>query len=437
MPFTLTMPKLSPTMEEGSIAKWHKKEGDFVEAGELLMEVSTDKATVEYNALDEGYLRKILVPESGEAPVNRAIAVFTEKKDESIEGYIPTGSKAEEKQKPEKEKSPQSEDDSTGEQKKSDREQPASAPTQTQPKFVPVEPLKQGEYKEFSAAAKIKISPLAKKIAKENNLDIHSVRGTGPGGRIMKKDLESARPAGDFSFGRRSNCSIPPGSYTEETLSPIRKVIGRRLQEAKAYIPHFYVTQTIDAKPLSDFREQLTHLDLLISFNDCVVRACALALKKHPNVNSGFNSVNQTIIHYQTIDVAVAVSLKEGLITPIVRYADCKNPGEISAEIRSMAKRAKVGKLEPHEYQGGSFTVSNLGMYGVTDFQAIINPPQSCILAVGGILDVPVVKKGVVVPGKIMNLTLSADHRVVDGVAAAEFLSTLKKYLENPAALLL
>lgn len=218
---------------------------------------------------------------------------------------------------------------------------------------------------------------------------------------------------------------------------PMRKVIASRLQESKSFIPHFYVQLTVDVEPLIALREQLKHVQVKVSVNDLLIRAAALALKKHPNINSGFNSVNMTIVRFKTIDISVAVSTGEGLITPIIRHADYKNVGEISVEMKQLVKRAKEGKLDPHEYKGGSFTISNLGMYGVTNFQAIINPPQAAILAVSGILDTPVIKNGQVVPGKIMNLTLSADHRVVDGVAAAEFLNTLKTYVENPAALLL
>ena len=209
------------------------------------------------------------------------------------------------------------------------------------------------------------------------------------------------------------------------------------MQESKSFIPHFYAQQTVNAEPLHLFRDQLRNLDLKLSFNDFVVKACALALRKHPVINSGFNSVNNTVVHFKTIDISVAVSVAAGLITPIIRHADYKNLGEISLEIRNLAKRAKEGKLEPQEYKGGSFTISNLGMYGTTNFQAIINPPQAAILAVGGILDIPVVKNGAVVPGKIMNMTISADHRVIDGVAAAEFLKTIQAYLENPVSLLM
>lgn len=422
-------------MEEGTIAKWHKKEGDFVEEGDLLMEVATDKATVEHNAIDKGYLRKLIVPEGGEAVVNQPIAIFTTKADESIEGYVPKGVKAKAAPVPSE----------VGITEEIVAVEPQAAPakpaagTMQQPEFVPSAPLEGYAFErpETAPGERLKASPLAKKIAREQGLDLATVKGSGPGGRIVKSDLEKAQPLGDFAFGRHEFPTEIPGSYEEEALTPMRKVISKRLQESKTFIPHFYVNQTIDAEALVALREQLANLGLKVSFNDCVVRACALALRKHPNVNSGFNSTKNAVIHFKTVDVAVAVSLPTGLITPIVRHADYKNLGEISREIKSLAERAKAGKLEQQEYQGGSFTVSNLGMYGITQFQAIINPPQSCILAVGGIADAAVVKNGQVVAGKTMNITLSADHRVVDGAAAAEYVRTVKFYLENPASLLL
>lgn len=432
MPFTFTMPKLSPTMEEGVIAKWHKKEGEFVEAGDLILEVATDKATVEHNALDSGWLRKILVPEGKSAIVNQAIAIFTEDKNESINGYKPTGETPTTKPV----------EEATAVSKEEVKEQKQSSGPRTevfrQAAFVPEPPLERYQFSKPTdpAGKRVVASPLARKLAKEKGLDLTTVKGSGPRQRIVSKDLEQAQPAGEVTFGRRETPQVSPGSYEEETLNPMRKVIAQRLQEAKSFIPHFYVQLTIDAERLLSVREQLMQFELKPSINDFIVRACALALRQHPEVNSGFNSVNQTIIRFKTIDIAVAVSLPEGLITPIVRHADFKNIGELSVEIRQLAKRAKEGKLEQQEYKGGSFTISNLGMFGVNDFQAIINPPQAAILAVGGILDAPIVKEGRVVPGKVMNVTLSVDHRVIDGVKAAEFLKTLQQFLENPAALL-
>lgn len=436
MPFTLTMPKLSPTMEEGTIAKWHKKEGQYVEAGELLLEIATDKATVEHNALDSGYLRKILLSDGDEAVINQPIAIFTEDPKESIEGYQPEGVKptaaATAQKIDEKEKALES--------RESEEPKPAkSGAGLQQPEFTPAPPLENYIFQPPTEALKprIKASPLARQLAQEKGLDLTTVKGSGPGGRIVKKDLERAQPAGEFTFSRREKPKYTPGSYTEERLSPVRKIISRRLQEAKTFIPHFYITQTIRADALVALRTQLGNLDLKVTFNDFIVRACALALRKFQAVNSSFNSTNQSIVRYQTVDIAIAVSTDNGLITPIIRHADYKNLGEINLEVRALANRAKAGKLEPYEYQGGSFTISNLGMYGITEFQAIINPPQSCILAVGGIEDRAVVEDGRIVPGKTMNISLSVDHRVVDGALGAQFIKAIQHYLENPASLLL
>lgn len=430
MPFTVTMPKLSPTMEEGQIAKWYKKEGDKVEAGELLMEVATDKASIEYNALDEGYLRKILVKEGDNAAVNQLIAVFSENPNDNIEEFL--------KEPPKKEDLKKEEAKPSELEEKPAEAQPAApkAPSMTQPAYVPEKPL---PFKtvEQPTSERVIASPLAKKLAQDQGLDLKSVQGTGPGGRIMSRDLERAQPASKFTLGKKGAPKEAPGSYEEVTLTPMRKIIAQRLQEAKTFVPHFYVTQEIDAGALVSLKEQLANLDIKVSFNDLVVKACAVALQEHPIINSGFNPTNNTIITFKTIDISVAVNLPTGLITPIIRHADFKTVTEISTEIKALAKRAKDGKLEAHEYKGGSFTVSNLGMFGVKSFSAIINPPQGGILAVSGILDSPIVKNGAVVPGQVMSLTLSVDHRVIDGVAAAEFMQTLKKYLENPIALVI
>lgn len=393
MPFTLTMPKLSPTMETGTIAKWLKKVGEKVEAGEVLLEVSTDKATVEHAALDEGFLRQILVQEGKEAKVNDPIAIFTETAEESLEGYAPEGVV-------QKEATPE--------------KATPEAPT----------PQPQPSTKQAEAPSRVIASPLAKKIASQKGIDLSRLTGSGPRGRIVAKDLEVKQ-------------DIPSGTYEEIPLTPIRRVISQRLQEAKSTIPHFYITQLVDAGALLQMREQLSNLETKVSINDCVIKAVALALRDHPAVNAAFNPAKQSILQYKTIDISVAVSIEAGLITPIVTYADRKSLTEISAEVRALAKKAKEGKLAPHEFQGGSFTVSNMGMFGVTEFQAIINPPQAAILAIAGVQDVPFVKEGTVVAGKGMNISLSVDHRVIDGVLGAKFIKSVQKYLENPVSLLL
>lgn len=438
MPFTLTMPKLSPTMEEGTITKWHKRVGDFVKADELLFEVATDKATVEHTALDSGWLRQIIVGDGKEAIVNQPVAIFTEEKDESIEGYKPEGVAP-------KSTLPQPIPESQSKTEQLISTQSSASVALAQPSALPrrafapeplLQPAVQQQPQVSEEHARIKASPLARKLAKQKGLDLSSVKGTGPGNRVVSRDLANARPMGASGFGYRERPTESPGAYVEEALTPMRKVISQRLQDAKTYIPHFYVSLKINAQPLVDLREQLKKHDIKLTYNDFIVRACALALRKHADVNSGFNSANNTLIRFKTIDISIAVSIQGGLITPIVRYADFKNISEIASEIKDLAARAKEGKLDATEYKGGSFTISNLGMYGVSDFIAIINPPQAAILAVSGVLPVPVVHNGQIVPGNELTLTLSGDHRVIDGVAGAEFLKTLQHLLETPAILL-
>jgi pyruvate dehydrogenase E2 component (dihydrolipoamide acetyltransferase) len=422
------MPKLSPTMEEGTITKWRKKEGDFVKVGEVILEIATDKATVEHAVLDAGYLRKIIIKEGESAVVNQPVGIFTEKQEESIEGYNPEGA------------APKAAPTPTAVAKKA--EAPASvaaAPVAgfSQSVFTPEPPLKNYDFPPSTTPSYIPASPLAKKLAKEKGIDLSTVKGSGPGHRVVSSDLDLGQPDLSVTFGRHERPKVAPGTYEEEKMSPIRKVIAQRLQAAKTFIPHFYVTMEIRAEKLIDAREQLKSMGHKISINDFVVRACALALREHAEVNSGFNSADQTLIRFKTIDISVAVALNDGLITPIVRYADYKNLGEISAEIKMLAQKAKDGKLQREEYVGGSFTVSNLGMYGVSDFVGIINPPQAALVAIGAIEDRAVVEDHAIVPGKVMRLTLSGDHRVIDGAIGAQFLQTVKKFLENPTSLLM
>lgn len=426
MPFSLTMPKLSPTMEEGTIVKWYKKEGDQIHSGDLLFEVATDKAVVEHQALDEGWLRKILLSEGEEGRVNDPVAILTEEKEEEIAGYL---KKIEEGQK--KEEVVATPPERVSESPKTQGGTPQGF---VSPQFFPEPPLK--DVYPFQENENFKASPLAKRLAKEKGIDLSRVKGSGPRGRIISTDLNTAPPASKL-IDKKKLSSLTAGSYQEVPLSPLRKAIGQRLQESKTFIPHFYVTTVIDAEPLLDFREQLKTYDLKITVNDLFVKACALSLREHMEMNQGFNSVNQSIIQFQTVDLAIAVSLEGGIITPIIRHADCKNLVEIGSEIKALAQKAKEGKLKTEEYKGGSFTISNLGMYGISNFQAIINPPQSAILAIGGIQETVVIKKEKIVPGKTIDLTLSVDHRVIDGATAALFLQTLKRKIENPAGLLL
>jgi pyruvate dehydrogenase E2 component (dihydrolipoamide acetyltransferase) len=425
MPFFVNMPKLSPTMESGTIASWTKKEGDFVEEGEVLLEINTDKATVEHRALDEGYLRKILVQEGEEASVNAPLAIFTAEEKESIEGFEP--SKPQTPTPTQKEEKPEA---------ATPQPVATAAPSMAMPLHIPPPPLENYSFPQKPVGRPL-ASPLAKKLAKEKGLDLGSVAGTGPGGRITSHDLDKALPLGKVTFGQTNQPTEAPGSYEEVKLSPIRKVVAKRLQESKSFIPHFYLKQTVNAQPLIEVREQLKEHNIKVTFNDLLIKACALTLRDHPRVNAGFHSQNQTVIHYKTVDISVAVSLEDGLITPIVRYADYKNVADISMEVKDLIKKAREGHIEEHEYKGGSFCISNLGMFGLSEFTAVINPPQAAILAVGGIEEAAVVKNGQIVAGKQMHLTLSCDHRVVDGADGARFLKDLQHLVENPVALLL
>ncbi len=424
MPFVVTMPKLSPTMEKGVLVKWHKRLGDLVRAGDALFDVATDKATVEHTALDEGYLRQIIVQEGKEAYINQPIAIFTETKDENIDDYV---LEAPQKQPAVQTASPEPEYLHVSH---------AETPKLTQPLFAPEPPLTQYTFPSPQRETFVRASPLAKKMAKEKGIDLSTVRGTGPRGRITSKDLDLGQKSALVQFNSTRIPSTPPGSYQEEPLSPMRQTIAKRLQESKSFIPHFYLFQEICADPLLAARAQLKEGGVAVSVNDFIIRGVALALKKHPEINSGFHSGNQTIVHYQTIDIAVAVSIPAGLITPIIRHADYKNLGALSVEMRSLAEKARQGKLAREEYMGGSFTISNLGMYGIDAFAGIINPPHGAILCVGGAIEKPVIKAGEVVAARQMQLTLCADHRVIDGADSAKFIKTLQTFLENPSLLL-
>jgi len=429
------MPKLSPTMEGGTLVKWHKKEGDAFKVDDLLFEVATDKATVEYYSLDEGFLRKILIHENEDALVNQAVAIFTEEKDESIEGYEPEGLAM---VPVEESASPPIEETHVA---STDQPTPVVNPGEgalVQPAFEVAPPLEDyGVEFQTSKEARRAASPLAKKLAREKGLDLLNLRGSGPGGRIMSRDLDLAQKNGIATFGSHGLPTEMPGSYEEEMLSPMRKAVGQKLQAAKTFIPHFYVQLDVDVDSLVSSREQLKKMGVEVTVNDYVMRATALALKEHSIINSGFDASKNRIIRFKTIDIAFAVSLNDGLITPIVRHVDYKNLGQISVHVKHLAMLAREKKLKPDQYRGGSFTISNLGMFGIDHFQAVINPPQVSILAVGGIRECAVVKRGGVVAGKRMTVSLSSDHRVVDGADAARFLKTLQKHLENPASLLI
>ena len=393
MPFSIYMPKLSPTMTEGTVAKWHKHIGDRVESGDVLLEISTDKATVEHAALDEGWLRAIMCDDGQKASVGDPLAVFSQKPDESIEGYSPPSLKKEVKKEAPKEEKP----------------------VQMQAKQV--------QAKEHTQGARVLASPLAKKLASQHQVDLHEIKGSGPGGRIMSRDLAQETPKLQ---------STATGEIIEEVMTPMRKVISQRLQESKSLIPHFYIKQEVDAEALVLMREELKKNDISYTVNDFIIKACGAALAKHPEVNSGFQEATQKILRFTRVDICVAVTIQGGLITPIVVDVPNKTLSTISKEVKALATRAKEGKLKREEYEGGSFTISNLGMFGVSEMLPIINPPQGAILGIGAVTDAPMVKNGQIVAGKKMVLTLSCDHRIIDGAEAAQFMRTLKLFLENP-----
>jgi pyruvate dehydrogenase E2 component (dihydrolipoamide acetyltransferase) len=408
----IRMPKLSDTMTDGTVAVWHKKVGDKVKSGELLAEIETDKATMEFESFEDGVLLHIGVEKGKSAPVDSLLAILG-KEGEDISALL-SGA-------PAPAAAPAAKAEPT----------PAAAPA---PAPAPVAVAAPVAMAATSSNGRVKASPLAKKIAEDKGIDIHQVAGSGDGGRIVRRDIESFTPAA-ASAGRTYNVTAGVESYTEESVSQMRKTIARRLAESKFSAPHFYLTMEIDMDGAMAARTSVNASgDVKISFNDMVVKACALALRKHPKINSSWRG--DTIRYNEHVHIGVAVAVEEGLLVPVVRFADSKGFAQIGAEVKSFAEKAKSKKLQPSDWEGNTFTISNLGMFGIDEFTAIINPPDACILAVGAIKQVPVVKKGAVVPGNVMKVTLSCDHRVVDGASGAAFLQTLKSYLENPVMML-
>lgn len=424
----LKMPKLSPTMETGTLVKWLKKAGDEIHFGDVLLEISTDKAVLEHTASEDGWLLEILVKEGTKIPVGAPIAVFSTEKNVTydLKQLLPSQEAVS------TDEPTQIVPNTSSQQDNSHYAGPSMAIVGFRPEPPLTTPLTIK-----NPGDPVSASPLAKKLAKEQNLDLSGVAGSGPGGRIVKKDLEKAPPLRIAGFGYPEAPEVNPGTYVEEPLSPIREAISKRLQAAKTFIPHFYVRQRIYASPLLALLKELQAQNIKLSINDCIVRACALALKEFPEINSGFNSVDNTIIRFSTIDISIAVAIPDGVITPIIRCADRKNVGMISAEIKALAARAKQSALKEEEYKGGSFCISNLGMTGISDFTAILNPPQAAILAVGSVEEQPVVLNGELAVGSTCMLTLSVDHRVIDGYPAAMFMKRLQKLLEAPSVLLL
>ncbi len=407
------MPKMSDTMTEGVLAKWHKKVGDTVKTGELVAEIETDKATMDFESFQEGTLL-FIGPKEGEAvPVDGIIAVVG-KPGEDYSSLLDSN--------------PSVTEVSTT---KEEIIKPEASNTKA---IVATENVSEG---------RIKASPLAKKIAEERGIDLSLIKGSADQGRIVKKDLEGIPMAQNQDLvetGSQSKSISKEDVYEELPVSQMRKTIAKRLSESLFTAPHFYVTMAIDMDKAIDLRKQINETAILkISFNDLVLKAVALALKSHPAVNSSWltTSNGDKIRKNHAINIGVAVAVDEGLLVPVVRNADQKGLSQISLEVKEFVAKAKDKKLQPSDWEGSTFTISNLGMFGIDEFTAIINTPDSCILAIGGIQAVPVIKNNAVVPGNIMKVTLSCDHRVVDGATGAAFLQTLKGLLENPLRILL
>jgi len=432
MPIDVFMTQLSPTMTEGKIARWLKKEGDILESGEVLAEVETDKATMEVEVVDEGVLHKILSPAGSLVAVGLPIAVIAEEDEEVAADYMPenSGSSPTENSAPE----------------------PVAAPAPIAPALVaapaPVAPAAPAP---VARSGRIKASPLARRLAKQKGINLAAIQGTGPKGRIVKSDVENASKRG-ISLGGATAAVTPPPTrplpqgplpYHEDEFdrienSMMRKAISRRLSESKQTVPHFYLSVDVAMDRLMDLRAQLNDAAdgaFKLSVNDFIIKAVAKGLVDVPAANASWTD-SHTLQHKHA-HISVAVSIEGGLITPVIRFAEQKGMTDISAEVKELAGRARAGALQPNEYAGGTFSISNLGMYGVKQFSAIVNPPEGAILAVGGTDERAVVENGEIVIKKMMTLTLSCDHRVVDGAVGAEFMAALKKHIECPAGLLI
>ncbi len=413
------MPKLSDTMEEGVVAEWHKNIGDKVESGDLLAEIETDKATMEFESFQDGVLLHIGVEKGKAAPVDSILAILGEA-GEDVSAIL----KAEEAGAP-------AQNEPTTEAPKEEAVKTAEVAKPEPPKAAaPANNQTPVTTSPDSSNGRVKASPLAKALAKEKGIDINTVNGSGDGGRIVKRDIDNYVPS-----AVSASAIAGQESFTEQPVSQMRKVIANRLAESKFSAPHFYLTMEIDMDNAIAARKSINATgDVKVSFNDMVVKATAMALKKHPAVNSSW--LGDKIRTNNHVHIGVAVAVPDGLLVPVVRFADSKGLSQIGAEVKDYAEKARNKKLQPQDWEGNTFTISNLGMYGIEEFTAIINPPDACILAVGGIKQKPVVKDGAIVPGNTMKVTLSCDHRVVDGATGSEFLLTLKNYLENPVMML-
>jgi pyruvate dehydrogenase E2 component (dihydrolipoamide acetyltransferase) len=410
------MPKLSPTMEEGQISRWLKKEGDKVSMGEPLAEIDTDKATMEMQALGNGVLRKILINEGQSAPLGQTIAVIGEP-DEDIASML---SEAPAQSQPQ-------------EQKKQETPQPAPEQPQPQPQAKAAAPAN-GRQPQAAASdsGRMIVSPLAARMATEAGIDLRSLQGSGPGGRIIKRDIEAAISKPKAAPAPVVFQQAGASTYRDEPASQIRQTIAKRLVTSLGPVPHFFLTTDIEMDRAAEMRKGINALDpeLKISINDVIIKVTAAALMQHPEVNASFQE--KFVRYYQHADIGVAVAIEDGLITPVVRAADQKSLSQIAAEVRELAERARTKRLKPEEYTGATFSISNLGMFGIDEFTAVINPPEGAILAVGAMTAKPVVRENDIVIRQMMRVTMSCDHRVIDGATGARFLQTFKKILENP-----
>jgi pyruvate dehydrogenase E2 component (dihydrolipoamide acetyltransferase) len=439
MSINILMPALSPTMTEGKLAKWHVKEGDAVTAGQVICEIETDKATMEVEAVDEGKVGRIVVPEGTEGvKVNDVIAILLEEGEKDVPKDAAVQPPAAPKPAaPEQVAKPAA---------------PAAVAQSRPPAPSAAQPSAAAAAVSEGAGGRIFASPLAKRIATEKGLDLSRIKGTGPHGRIVKADVEAAKPLPAAATPAPAAAPSPrpapaPGTQpvfvapgdTRVPHTSVRKVIARRMLESKQTVPHFYLTVDLEIDALLAARQAINAVaekkGAKVSVNDMIIKACAKALRDHPECNASWTE--EEMVQYGAVDISVAVATDRGLITPIVRNADMKGLGQIATEMKDLAARAKIGKLKLEEFQGGGFTISNLGMFGINSFAAIINPPQAMILAVGVGEERAVVRKGQVVVRNMMSCTLAVDHRVVDGAMGAQFLQTLRAYVEQPASMLI
>ena len=422
------MEALSPTMEEGQVVRWVKSEGDAVSNGDILAEVETDKATMELSARGDGVLRKILVQEGGTVPVGEVIAIIAGEDEDigELEADAPDAAKEEEAPDAAKEEDEEAPEEAAAEEEPDEEEEGKEAEASEEP-----EPSK-----EPASEERVKASPLARRLAREEGLELSGIQGSGPGGRIVKRDIEEAVEKGVPAAPAAA--TAPEDEYEDVALSQMRKTIAKRLVESIGPVPHFFLTMDVDMSRVVEARKRVN--DLLgedgpkVSFNDIVLKATAMALKKHPECNAHWGKDH--VRRFNRVHLGVAVAIEDGLITPVVRDAHLKGLAEIAAEVRELAGRAREKKLQPDEYTGATFSVSNLGMFGVEDFTAVINPPEAGILAVGALEERAVVVNGEVEVRPRMKVTMSCDHRVIDGATGSRFLQTLVAILEEPLAAL-